>query len=110
LLLQAKWLIERGLLTESGLAELPESVVAELPEEQSIAESIGRQSWRARQFVKQARMFSFEQLAGALERLLEFDLRLKGGEGAIEDRRLGLEMLCLSLISLRARQAGRQQA
>lgn len=82
-------LIEAGALARKGVSAY------------QVAQARGQKPFYWEKLMKQARRYRREQLAGALERLLEADMALKGGSQSEE--RLILEMLVMELA------AGREQ-
>ena len=96
LIWQARFLAERRVTTFRKDA-VSEEIKSALPSDPNILDVVGRQSWQADKFSKQAKAFTQKDLIGCFSAIARADLRLKGIEGNIEDSRLVMELLIFEL-------------
>lgn len=100
LIWQAKYLAERGFVKRSGVNVPPEVARDLLPRDSSlnVMGQLQRPFLREK-LLRQAQAFSWPALRQGLERVLAADLAFKGIEGEVDNPRLMLEMLVLTLAS-----------
>ena len=96
LIWQARFLSEQRITTFSK-DSVPDEIKSALPSDPNILDVIGRQSWQADKYTKQARAFSRKDLIGCFNAIAQADLMLKGIEGNIENSRMVMELLVLEL-------------
>lgn len=96
LIWQTRFLAEKGHAL-GRVRELPEDVAKPLPHEHNIMDAVKGRRFLVDKFTGQARGFSEEHLAMAMERVMETDAALKGQTGRRIGGRLALEMLLVDL-------------
>jgi DNA polymerase-3 subunit delta len=96
LIWQARMVIEAGLRLED-LRDTPPALTGMLPENQHIISSVKGRRFLATKYTQQARNFSDETLARAIEAVYLTDLALKGQTEEQMDDRMAMELLLVSL-------------
>lgn len=89
---------------------VPDAVKNLLPEDNNILDTLSRQSWMADRLSRQAKAFSREELQSHFDSVARADRRLKGVEEGMEDPRLVLELLVVSLSSVKYASEAKQMA
>jgi DNA polymerase-3 subunit delta len=97
LLWQARMLLDRRFSLDRPSA-IPADVAAMLPEDHNILKTLKSHGFLAKRYAAQARRFSSDELAKALERVAEAEMALKGQlQGASGDQQLALELMIADL-------------
>jgi len=94
LIWQAKILLDAGWRAGS---QVPPPAEKLLPERSDVRQYLDGRRWLVERLARQARRFSWPQLAYAVRRLLAAELALKGMAEGVADHRIAVEMLVLDL-------------
>jgi DNA polymerase III delta subunit len=94
LIWQAKILLDAGWRAGS---QVPLPAEKLLPERSDVRQYLDGRRWLVERLARQARRFSWPQLAYAVRRLLAAELALKGMAEGVADHRIAVEMLVLDL-------------
>lgn len=105
LILQIKWLMERGH-RPPRFEDAPPEELDRLPHEHNIVDLLRRQGWLTKSLVPQALAFDWSSLVKVFELLEQADLAMKGMETTgLAGQRLVLEMLVWRLCGVGRRRA-----
>ena len=94
LIWQVKILLDAGWRAGS---QVPPPAEKLLPERSDVRQYLDGRRWLVERLARQARRFSWPQLAYAVRRLLAAELALKGVAEGVADQRIAVEMLVLDL-------------
>ncbi|MCD6361001.1 MAG: DNA polymerase III subunit delta [Armatimonadetes bacterium] len=89
-------LLYREKVLPGSLDAIPESVAAKLPDQHNVVDAVRGRDWLLNKFTRQARMFSDNDLARALDRVYRADLQLKGQRPRFDERTV-MELLVADL-------------